>query len=266
MFMETLSIIAQQEFGRRQALPGHFDLLTVLFSFAIASLAGFVTFESMDHTRYSKSPALWTFISGLTLGVGIWSMHFIGMLAWVPPFPLFYSLGPTLWSVLAAVAASWFAMDLTVRYKAGAPQRNLVFGAVLVGAGICGMHYLGMSALHFTAPVQWSVPGVLLSYVIAFFASLGAMSMLGHNVENLGIGRQFSASLIIGVAICGMHYTAMMAMSIPMDAVSVGTAHTFSGLQLAHFGVGNALLLTVCLLLVFRHRKMRTNEPAERLP
>ena len=244
-------------------MPGHFDLLTVFFSFAIAWLAGFVAFESMDHTRYSKAPARWTFISGLTLGVGIWSMHFIGMLAWVPPFPLFYSLAPTLLSVLAAVAASWLAMDLTVRYKAGAPQRNLVLGAALVGAGICGMHYLGMSALHFTEPVQWSIPGVLLSYVIAFFASLGAMSMLSHGGERLGIARQFGASLIIGVAICGMHYTAMMAMSVPMDAVSVGTAHTFSGIQLAHFGVGNALLLTVCLLFVFRHRKMRPDAQGE---
>ena len=68
-------------------MPGHFDLWTVLFSFVIASLAGFVAFESIDHTRYSEAPALWTFVGGLTLGVGIWSMHFIGMLAWIPRTP-----------------------------------------------------------------------------------------------------------------------------------------------------------------------------------
>ena len=236
-------------------MPGHFNLWAVLLSFAIAALAGFVAFAAIDHTRDSASPALWTFVGGATLGVGIWSMHFIGMVAWVPPFPLYYSLVPTLLSVWAAILASWLAMHLTARYKAGAPERDLLLGAVAVGAGICGMHYIGMSALHFSEPVQWSIPGVLLSYVIAFFASLGAMAMLGHPGESFSMGRQIGASLIIGLAICGMHYTGMLAMMIPFDAVSLPLAHSFSGPQLARFGVGNALLLSVCLLLVYRRRR-----------
>ena len=225
---------------------------------SIASLAGFVAFESIDHTRYSDAPALWTFISGLTLGMGIWSMHFIGMLAWVPPFPLYYSIRPTLLSVLAAIAASWLAMHLTVSYKTGAPQRNLILGAALVGAGICGMHYLGMAALHFSEPVEWSVPGVLLSYAVAFVASLAAIAMLQHGgKENFGIGRQVLASLVIGVAICGMHYIGMLAMMVPPDAVCSRTAYSFSGPELARIGVGNALLFTVCLLVVFYRDKVR---------
>jgi NO-binding membrane sensor protein with MHYT domain len=71
-------------------LPGHYDLWTVFCSFLIACLAGFVAFESVDHTRYSKAFGGWVFFGGVTLGLGIWSMHFMGMLAWHPPFALYY--------------------------------------------------------------------------------------------------------------------------------------------------------------------------------
>jgi NO-binding membrane sensor protein with MHYT domain/nitrogen-specific signal transduction histidine kinase len=240
-----------------ERLPGHFDLWTVLVSFVIASLAGFVAFESIDHTRYSKAPALWTFVGGLSLGVGIWSMHFIGMMAWVPPYPLYYSLTPTLLSIVAAVAASWLAMHLTVGDQAGAPRRHLLLGAALVGTGICAMHYLGMAALHFSEPVQWSIPGVLLSYLIACAASFGAMVMLAQGgAASFNIGRQLAASAIIGVAICGMHYTGMLAMMVSPTSVSLSHGLSFSGPELARAGVGNSLLFTLCLLVVFYRDKV----------
>ena len=239
-------------------MPGHFALWTVVLSFVIASLAGFVAFESIDHTRYSEAPALWTFVGGLTLGVGIWSMHFIGMLAWIPPFPLYYSLVPTLLSVLAAIAASWLAMHLTVRYRATAAQKSLLLGAVLVGTGICGMHYLGMAALHFNHPVAWSVPGVLLSYGIACAASFGAMFMLSRGGrDSFSVRRQLGASVAIGVAICGMHYTGMLAMMVSPDSICLPHGLSFSGPELARVGVGNALLFTICLLVVFYRDKVR---------
>jgi NO-binding membrane sensor protein with MHYT domain/nitrogen-specific signal transduction histidine kinase len=239
-------------------VPGYFDLWTVLFSFTIAGLAGFVAFESIDHTRYSENPALWTGVGGLTLGLGIWSMHFIGMLAWVPPFPLYYSRGLTLLSILAAIASSCLAMYLTVSYKDGAPRRNLLIGAVVVGAGISGMHYLGMSALRFSPAVMWSVPGVLLSLLIAVMASYGAMLMLQRSGnEDFGIGRQVAASGAIGLAICGMHYTGMLAMMLPAGAVCLPTPGAFTGMALARVGVGNTLVFMACLLIVFYRDKVR---------
>jgi signal transduction histidine kinase len=239
-------------------LPGYFDLWTVLFSFTIASLAGFVAFESIEHTRYSERPSLWIGISGLTLGLGIWSMHFIGMLAWVPPFPLYYSAGLTALSVLAAIAASCIAMYLTVSAKEGAPRRNLLGGAIIVGAGICGMHYLGMSALRFSPPVLWSTPGVLLSFLIAVMASLGAMMLLQNSGnDDFGTVRQAAASLAIGLAICGMHYTGMLAMMLPPGAVCLRSPGELSGAALARVGVGNTLVFMAGLLIVFSRDKVR---------
>src|SRR5258708_14915323 len=73
-------------------MPGYSDLCKVFCSFLIACLAGFVAFESVDHTRYSKAVRGWVFFGGVTLGLRIWSMHFMGMLAWHPPFALYYSV------------------------------------------------------------------------------------------------------------------------------------------------------------------------------
>ncbi|SEC11639.1 MHYT domain-containing protein [Terriglobus roseus] len=239
-------------------MPGTFDTWTILFSFSIATLAGFVAFESIDHMRDSPRPAVWTFVSGAMLGLGIWSMHFVGMLAWQPPFPLYYTVLPTVLSVLVAILSSWLAMHITVSHQAGASQRNLIGGALLVGLGICTMHYLGMCALHFTQPVMWSWPGVGLSFLIAVLASLGAMAMMQRSQsEALSLARQTGASLVIGLAICGMHYTGMLAMMLPAGAVSIALPGSFSGPVLARIGVGNSLLFMACLLVVFQRDKVR---------
>lgn len=239
-------------------MPGHFDLWTVLFSFVIASLAGFVAFESIEHTRYSDSAELWTMISGITLGLGIWSMHFVGMLAWKPPFPLYYSLSRTLLSVCAAIAASWIAMRITIRHRAGARRNHLVAGAVLVGLGICSMHYIGMSALRFSEPEMWSRPLVALSIAIAIGASYVALELFRRSgMGEFSIQTQAWASLVFGLAVCGMHYTGMFAMMLPTGAVGLITPNSFSGAELARVGVGNALVFTVCLLVVFSRDKAR---------
>jgi NO-binding membrane sensor protein with MHYT domain len=188
------------------------------------------------------------------LGLGIWSMHFVGMLAWQPPFPLYYSIAPTVISVVVAVLSSWLAMHLTVSRRT--TSQNLIAGSLVVGAGIFAMHYAGMAALKFSEPVMWSGPGVALSFVIAVFASLGAMAMLQQS-GTFSTRRQVAASLVIGVAICGMHYTGMLAMMIPAGAVSVQQAHDFSGASLARVGVGNSLVFMVCLLVVFYRDKVR---------
>ena len=244
-------------------MPGYFDFWTVLFSFAISSLAGFVAFESIDHTRFSDRPGRWTLISGVTLGLGIWSMHFIGMLAWQPPFPLYYSLGRTLSSVLAAIAASWLAMRITVKHTEGAPRHNLLLGALAVGSGICGMHYLGMSALHFNMPVMWDRFWVILSFAIAVTASLGALELLRRSGgDDFGIRRQVAASLVLGLAICGMHYAGMRAMMLQPGSFCQWQPGGFSGSALARIGVGNALMFTICLLVVSYRDKVRLLQAA----
>jgi NO-binding membrane sensor protein with MHYT domain len=244
-------------------LPGYFDLWTVFCSFLIAFLAGFVAFESVDHTRYSTAVRGWVFAGGFTLGLGIWSMHFMGMLAWHPPFALYYSVSRTLLSVVVAICASWLALHLVVQ---NLPQKSFIFraaGALLVGSGICAMHYIGMSALTFTGLVMWDHLWLLISFLIAVTASWVAMEMLLRSATGIkNLRPRLLASFVIAVAICGMHYSGMRAFMLEKGAVSVHCPASFSGLVLARIGVGNAIAFTFGLLILSYRDKARWGQMA----
>ena len=239
-------------------MPGFYDPWTVFCSFLIACLAGFVAFESVDHTRYSEAVRRWVFFGGVTLGLGIWSMHFMGMLAWHPPFALYYSVGRTILSVLVAICASWLALHLVAQNLLRRSLTVKAVGALLVGSGICAMHYIGMSALHFTGHVMWDRLWLLYSFLIAVMASWAAMEMLdrrGTGMKNLN--RRLIASVVIAIAICGMHYAGMRAFMLENGATCVHLPASFSGVVLARVGVGNAILFTFALLIVSYQDKAR---------
>jgi signal transduction histidine kinase len=237
---------------------GYYDLWTVFCSFVIAFLAGFAAFESVDHVRAGALRQRWVFFGGVTLGLGIWSMHFVGMLAWHPPFPLFYAVDRTVLSVLAAICASWLALYLVTDNLAGQSLFRRGLGALLVGAGICSMHYIGMTALGFSGRVMWDVPWLLCSFAIAVTASWAAMALLARGGDGMkDLTPRLMASAGIAVAICGMHYAGMRAFMPEPGAMSLRMPASFSGVALARIGVGNAMLFTFALLVVSYRDKAR---------
>jgi signal transduction histidine kinase len=239
-------------------LVGYYDLWTVFCSFVIAFLAGFAAFESVDHVRAGASRQRWVFFGGVTLGLGIWSMHFVGMLAWRPPFPLYYAVDRTLLSVLAAICASWLALYLVVDDLAGKSLLRRGLEALLVGAGICSMHYIGMAALGFSGRVMWDPLWVVCSFAIAVTASWAAMALLARGGDGMkNLAPRLMASAGIAVAICGMHYAGMHAFMPEPGAVSLRLPASFSGVALARIGVGNAMLFTFALLVVSYRDKAR---------
>jgi signal transduction histidine kinase len=175
-------------------------------------------------------------------------MHFIGMIAWRPPFPLFYSVGRTLLSMAVAMAACWFALYIVTRNVSPVSRAR---SALLVGTGICAMHYIGMSALSFSVPPMWNRVWIALSFAIAVSASWMAIALLEKSGSGINsLRRQLAASVIIGVAICGMHYAGMQAFMVMPEAVALDPPGSVSGPLLARVGVGNALVLTLGLLIV----------------
>jgi NO-binding membrane sensor protein with MHYT domain/nitrogen-specific signal transduction histidine kinase len=238
-------------------LPGSYDLSTVFLSLFIATLAGFVAFEALEHSRHSQRPALWTTTGGLTLGLGIWSMHFIGMLAWRPPFPLYYSLSATLLSVLLSIAASTAAMHFAVRTTASRIPWVVPSGIAL-SIGITAMHYVGMDALRFNKPMQWDAADVVVSIVIAVGAAIAAASLLVRaSRRGLPLLARVAGAAGLGLAICCMHYLGMHAMRMAPGTVGVHTKWSFSGPMLGRIGVDNAGLFALCLLIVLYHDKER---------
>ena len=162
-------------------MSGTYNEVLVLFSLLVAILASYTALDMASRvtTTQGTSAARWWLAGGaMAMGLGIWSMHFVGMLAFDLPIPLGYDLAITLYSMLAAVGVSAFALWLVSRPDL--PMRLLCLGAVLMGAGIAVMHYMGMAALRMQPGIDCDPLWFSLSIVIAVAASGAALWIAFH--------------------------------------------------------------------------------------
>src|SRR5437879_13357034 len=157
-------------------------LIAMFASYAALDLAGRVT-AAGGWTR-----AVWLLGGAGAMGTGIWSMHYIGMLAFILPIPVTYHWPTVLLSLLAAILASVIGLYVVSRQKMGATRA--VAGSALMGAGIASMHYIGMAAMRLPATCQFNSFLVVLSVVFAILSSLAALWIIFHfRYEKPGIGR-----------------------------------------------------------------------------
>ncbi|WP_229797363.1 putative bifunctional diguanylate cyclase/phosphodiesterase [Jeongeupia chitinilytica] len=160
----------------------------------------------------------WLAGGAFAMGLGIWSMHFIGMLAFSLPIPLGYDPLITLLSLLAAVIASAFALWLVCQPTL--PFQRLVFGALLMGSGIAAMHYTGMAAMRMLPGIRYDPSLFALSIAVAVGASGAALWIafrLRYGSPHLKLVR-CGAAIVMGGAIVGMHYTGMAASQFPLGS------------------------------------------------
>jgi len=220
-------------------------LIAMFASYAALDLAGRVT-AAGGWTR-----VFWLLGGAGAMGTGIWSMHYIGMLAFILPIPVAYHWPTVLLSLFAAVLASVIALYVVSRQKMGASRA--VAGSVLMGAGIASMHYIGMAAMRLPAICQFNSPLVVVSVVFAVLISFAALWITFHfRDEKTGIGREkLAGAVVMGAAIPVMHYTGMAAASftplgMPADlsrAVSISTLGT-AGIAAVTFVVLGLAVLT----------------------
>src|SRR5436853_4594536 len=220
-------------------------LIAMFASYAALDLAGRVT-AARGWTR-----AVWLLGGAGAMGTGIWSMHYIGMLAFILPIPVAYHWPTVLLSLFAAIVASVVALGVVSQQKMG--WFRAFAGSVLMGAGIAGMHYIGMAAMRLPAICQFKSFLVVLSVVFAVLISLAALWITFHcRDQKAGIGREkLAGAVVMGVAIPVMHYTGMAAASftpsgMPADlsrAVSISTLGT-AGIAAVTFVVLGLALLT----------------------
>ena len=183
------------------------------------------------------------------MGFGVWSMHFIGMLALELPLELGYDVGLTLWSLLVAVLSCGFALWLVS--QSTLPALQLLFGALIMGAGISAMHYSGMAALRMQPGIDYDPTLFGLSLVIAVGASAAALSIafrLRKQTPYVRLARG-GASVIMGLAIVGMHYTGMAAASFPIGSYCGAIATGLSGRGLDNLVLVSSLAVLVIALL-----------------
>jgi PAS domain S-box-containing protein len=197
-------------------------LIAFFASYAALDLAGRVT-SADGWTR-----AAWLVGGAGAMGTGIWSMHYIGMLAFILPIPVAYHWPTVLLSLLAAILASVVALGVVSRQKMGAFR--WLAGSVLMGAGISGMHYIGMAAMRLPAMCQFNSFLVILSVASAVLISLAALWITFHfRDKRKGIGwEKLAGAAVMGAAIPIMHYTGMAAASFTPSGMPVDLSHAVS--------------------------------------
>ncbi len=208
-------------------LASSYNPLLVLLSLFVAILASYTALDMAGRvvTAQGRAGSWWLIGGASAMGLGIWSMHFVGMLALNLPIPVGYDVGITLTSLAIGIGASMFALWLASRREL--PWPRLAGGALLMGAGVAGMHYTGMAALRMNPGIQYNPARFALSIVIAVLASGVALWIafrLRRQARRVRALRAGSA-VVMGVAIVGMHYVGMSAAAFPFGSVC-GAAHT----------------------------------------
>lgn len=197
------------------SVSGVYDLKLVALSYVIAVLASYIGVrisEKLYRSSGRKRRNLIHTCGSLALGIGIWSMHFIGMIAYKMDMVHTYNPVLTVVSMIFAVVAGWGVL-LIIR-KGDLTLKGLSVGALLLGIAICGMHYIGMAAMDMKAALVYK-PGLFaLSVVIAVVASAAALGIIFNLVKNREkyiFLKECLAAMVMGAAICGMHYTGVEA-------------------------------------------------------
>jgi NO-binding membrane sensor protein with MHYT domain len=189
-------------------VTGTHDPYLVALSILVASFASYTALDLAAHAGAARGLArrLWLVAAAITMGGGIWSMHFVAMLAFIVPVPLAYDLGVTALSLLVAIFVT-SASFYVISRPTVSPLRVALSG-IFMGFGIVAMHYTGMAAMRGHAELSYESPFVALSLVIAVGASTAALWLAFRTTD---LGQRLVAAVVMGLAISGMHYTAMRA-------------------------------------------------------
>ncbi|MDP3267889.1 MAG: MHYT domain-containing protein [Legionella sp.] len=249
----------------RDAISGQYDYVLVILSYVIAVLASYVALNLVGRLRAEQdihAKTYWLIGGAFAMGAGIWSMHFIGMLAFIMPMPMEYELGWTLSSLLMAIFAS--AIALFIIQKENYTITQFALGGLIIGLAISTMHYMGMEGMRLHTNIHY-LPGLFfLSIIIGIAASEAAIYLALQS--NIGTpGRQFNlkiiSSLIMGLAICGMHYTGMAAaVFTPKTAhIMLTSNQAIPPNYLAFFIAGiTAMIIGLALIVSNNYKKMIT--------
>ncbi|NMY95871.1 putative bifunctional diguanylate cyclase/phosphodiesterase [Pseudomonas proteolytica] len=227
-------------------LTGSYSPALVLISLFVAILASYTALDLTGRIATARGRAVYLWMAGgaLAMGIGVWSMHFIGMLAFRLPIALGYDIGITTLSLVIAIFSCGFALWLVNQPRL--PIWQLGFGALVMGAGISSMHYTGMAAMRMTPGIDYDPILFAASLLIAVGASAAALWIafnLRRNTPYVRLARG-GAAVVMGVAIVGMHYTGMAAARFADGSFCGASVDGLSG-----SGLDNLVLVTTLAVL-----------------
>lgn len=234
----------------------YYDPLLVAISIFIAIFSAFMAFQVATQAARTQSKSrqqIMLLTGSLVLGGGVWSMHFIGMLAFNLCTPVSYQFGLTALSVLPSIAASWVALSLLSQPRIRFPQ--VLIGGVLVGVGIGVMHYVGMAAMDMAPLLRYdplifalSIIVAVILAIIALWVRTGLNQFISSSMST--ITSNFIASIVMGLAIAGMHYTGMAAARFVKPAGLELSEQTSEISFYLALGVSIITVVIICLVLI----------------
>jgi len=237
-------------------VAGNYNSWLVLLSIVVAIFVSYTALNlSSRVARSASKPSARFWLAGgaVSMGCGIWSMHFVGMLAFSLPIALSYDIPTTVASLAIAIGLSGFALSIASREQIGLGR--LAAGAIVMGLGICAMHYSGMSAVQVLPAITYEPSLLLASGIIAIVASFAAL-WLFFRLRN---GRSWQmrlarlgAAVIMGLAISGMHYTGMAASRFAPGSYCTGAASPDNNwLAITIAVIAFAILTITTILLIY---------------
>ena len=234
-------------------MTGVYSPALVALSFVIATMASYVALDLAGRLTSAHGRAVFFWLTGgaLAMGTGIWSMHFIGMLALHMPIPMAYDLPTTFASMVIAVIVSGFALFTVGRTTLTGSR--LASGGLVMGLGIVGMHYTGMMAMEVAPDITYDAATVAASAAIAIAASWAALWLaftLRSDTVSGGLWKRLGSSVVMAAAICGMHYTGMTAAHFAANTICTVPVDQVNTLWLAGVIAGFATLFLAATMLI----------------
>ncbi|WP_322069265.1 putative bifunctional diguanylate cyclase/phosphodiesterase [Paraburkholderia bannensis] len=228
-------------------MNGVYNPLLTCLSVVVAFLASFTALEGaamLSAVTSSRWRHAWLAASACAMGIGIWSMHFIGMIALTLPIAVGYDLDATAGSLALAVLAALVALATVSRGCLSA--RRLLAAGIVMGLGVAAMHYTGMLAIHMSPSIDYDPARVALSVAIAIGASIAALWLAFHlrdsRRENI-VWKRLGAAAVMAFAISGMHYTGMSAATFAEASRCLSTHKVDANALALIVGVASTIVL-----------------------
>ncbi len=224
-------------------------LIAIAGSYAALDLAGRVTAAS------GRARARWLAGGAIAMGIGIWEMHFKGLLAFRLPIPVAYHWPTVLVSFVVAVSTSAIALRIVSRQKVSRQKIGTVqlwTSSLIIGSGIAALHYIIMASMRMAAVCRYDLRIVILSIVLAIVFSFMALTLaFGLRGETRGTPwRRIASALVMGAAISVMHYTGMASATFMASPTVPDLSHTMSISPLANFATATITLLVLGVAIV----------------
>ncbi|MEA2832619.1 MAG: hypothetical protein QOG66_821 [Methylobacteriaceae bacterium] len=245
-------------------VTGTHDPYLVALSILVASFASYTGLDLGGHLGAARGLArrVWLVAAAITMGGGIWSMHFVAMLAFSMPIPMSYDIGLTALSLVVAILVTGGGFYLISRQSAS--PLHLMLSGIFMGLGIVSMHYLGMAAMRGHAELSYDRLFVALSVAVAIGASTAALWLAFRTTD---LGQKLIAAVVMGLAISGMHYTGMRAAIFtahapvhetqisPRANAQVSASLDQTNLALAVAGITVAILVIASIASLFERKR-----------